>query len=81
MVLNKADPVALRHIESYKGDKFRHYYQDRIRDEASVALTLVVMHGIAATAEGAAAVEPVRRIRQSFASAANSNEELRCASS
>lgn len=28
MVLNKADPVALRHIESYKGDKFRHYYQD-----------------------------------------------------
>ena len=29
MVLNKADPVALRHIESYKGDKFRHYYQDR----------------------------------------------------
>ncbi len=27
MVLNKADPVALRHIESYKGDKFRNYYQ------------------------------------------------------
>ncbi len=27
-VLNKVDPVALRHIESYKGDKFRHYYQD-----------------------------------------------------
>jgi polysaccharide biosynthesis transport protein len=27
MVLNKADPVALRHIESYKGDKFRYYYQ------------------------------------------------------
>jgi polysaccharide biosynthesis transport protein len=28
MVLNKADPDALRHIESYKGNKFRHYYQD-----------------------------------------------------
>ena len=27
MVLNKADPVALRNMESYKGDKFRHYYQ------------------------------------------------------
>jgi succinoglycan biosynthesis transport protein ExoP len=27
-VLNKADPVALRHVESYKGDKFQHYYQD-----------------------------------------------------
>ena len=27
-VLNKVDPDALRHIESYKGDKFRHYYQD-----------------------------------------------------
>ncbi len=27
MVLNKADPVALRQMESYKGDKFRHYYQ------------------------------------------------------
>ena len=27
MVLNKADPVALQHIESYKGDKFRYYYQ------------------------------------------------------
>jgi succinoglycan biosynthesis transport protein ExoP len=28
MILNKADPDALRHIESYKGNKFRHYYQD-----------------------------------------------------
>jgi succinoglycan biosynthesis transport protein ExoP len=28
VVLNKADPVALQHMESYKGDKFRHYYQD-----------------------------------------------------
>ena len=26
MVLNNADPVALRHIESYKGEKFRQYY-------------------------------------------------------
>jgi succinoglycan biosynthesis transport protein ExoP len=26
-VLNKVDPVALRHIESYKGDRFHHYYQ------------------------------------------------------
>jgi succinoglycan biosynthesis transport protein ExoP len=26
-VLNKADPAALRQIESYKGDKFRNYYQ------------------------------------------------------
>ncbi len=25
-VLNKADPVALRHMESYKGEKFRQYY-------------------------------------------------------
>ncbi len=28
VVLNKADPDALRNMESYKGDKFRHYYQD-----------------------------------------------------
>lgn len=27
MVLNKADPVALRQMESYKGDKFRRYYR------------------------------------------------------
>lgn len=28
MVLNKADPVALRSIEAYKGDRFRDYYQE-----------------------------------------------------
>ena len=28
LVLNKADPVALRHIESFNGSKLRHYYQD-----------------------------------------------------
>jgi succinoglycan biosynthesis transport protein ExoP len=28
IVLNKADPFALRSIEAYKGDKFRDYYQE-----------------------------------------------------
>jgi polysaccharide biosynthesis transport protein len=28
VVLNKADPFALRSMESYKGDKFRDYYQE-----------------------------------------------------
>jgi succinoglycan biosynthesis transport protein ExoP len=28
IVLNKADPMALRTIEAYKGDKFRDYYQE-----------------------------------------------------
>ena len=28
IVLNKADPFALRTIEAYKGDKFRDYYVD-----------------------------------------------------
>jgi len=27
-VLNKADPVALRRIEAYKGDRFRSYYEE-----------------------------------------------------
>ena len=27
MVLNKADPIALRNIEAYKGDKFEDYYE------------------------------------------------------
>jgi succinoglycan biosynthesis transport protein ExoP len=28
VVLNKADPVALRSIEAYKGEKFRDYYRE-----------------------------------------------------
>jgi succinoglycan biosynthesis transport protein ExoP len=28
IVLNKADPFALKRIESYKGDKFRAYYEE-----------------------------------------------------
>jgi polysaccharide biosynthesis transport protein len=28
IVLNKADPIALRRIESYKSDRFRDYYQE-----------------------------------------------------
>ena len=28
IVLNKADPSALRSIEAYKGEKFRDYYQE-----------------------------------------------------
>jgi succinoglycan biosynthesis transport protein ExoP len=28
IVLNKADPLALRTIEAYKGDKFRDYYRE-----------------------------------------------------
>jgi succinoglycan biosynthesis transport protein ExoP len=28
IVLNKADPVALRRLEAYKGDKFRAYYEE-----------------------------------------------------
>jgi succinoglycan biosynthesis transport protein ExoP len=28
IVLNKADPVALRRIEAYKGDRFRSYYEE-----------------------------------------------------
>ncbi len=28
VVLNKADPVALKSIEAYKGNRFQHYYQE-----------------------------------------------------
>jgi succinoglycan biosynthesis transport protein ExoP len=28
IVLNKTDPVALRFIEAYKGDRFRNYYEE-----------------------------------------------------
>jgi succinoglycan biosynthesis transport protein ExoP len=28
IILNKADPVALRRIEAYKGDRFRSYYEE-----------------------------------------------------
>jgi len=28
IVLNRADPFALRNMEAYKGDKFRDYYQE-----------------------------------------------------
>jgi polysaccharide biosynthesis transport protein len=31
IVLNKADPSALRSIENYKGDRFRDYYSDKKR--------------------------------------------------
>jgi succinoglycan biosynthesis transport protein ExoP len=28
IVLNKADPLALRSIEAYKGERFRNYYEE-----------------------------------------------------